>query len=256
MSATNSTPNYGLPQYVADDKPTYLGDFNKAMLDIDTNMKSIDNKASSAESSVATANSNASQALENANQASTKADNAQATATQAQSTANTAKTTADTAKTTATTASETANTALSNSQKALQNLEQFNLTESLKLKSSSFTKKMNALNIGSSTALNIIYDKTNKIFKLYGRVDVTSTAQGEVQVTAQTPFRPKEKISFQTTGIILKQDGSVDLDGFDIDTDGTLTCKCWVGLATTFTLFYFNSLYFLEAFDQLDVQID
>lgn len=39
MSATNKTPNYGLPQYVAEDKPTYLGDFNKAMLDIDTNMK-------------------------------------------------------------------------------------------------------------------------------------------------------------------------------------------------------------------------
>ena len=45
MSATNSTPNYDLPQYVATDKPTYLGDFNKAMLDIDTNMKTIDNKA-------------------------------------------------------------------------------------------------------------------------------------------------------------------------------------------------------------------
>ena len=39
MSSTNTTPNFGLPQYIPTDKPTFLGDFNKAMLDIDTNMK-------------------------------------------------------------------------------------------------------------------------------------------------------------------------------------------------------------------------
>lgn len=36
MSFTNSTPNYGLPQYVGTDKPTFLGDFNNAMSTIDT----------------------------------------------------------------------------------------------------------------------------------------------------------------------------------------------------------------------------
>lgn len=35
MSYTNQTPNYGLPQYVGTDKPTYLGDFNNAMKKID-----------------------------------------------------------------------------------------------------------------------------------------------------------------------------------------------------------------------------
>ena len=99
MSATNSTPNYGLPQYVADDQPTYLGDFNKVMLDIDTNMKTIDNKATSAEGGVATANSNASQALENSQTAQNTAETAQATADTAKSTADTAKSTADTANT-------------------------------------------------------------------------------------------------------------------------------------------------------------
>ena len=101
MSATNSTPNYGLPQYVADDKPTYLGDFNKAMLDIDTNMKSIDNKAVSAESAAQTANQNATQAIENSQTAQSAAEEAQASATLAKSTADTAKSTADTANTTA-----------------------------------------------------------------------------------------------------------------------------------------------------------
>ena len=36
MSYTNQTPNYGLPQYVGTDKPTFLGDFNNAMEKIDT----------------------------------------------------------------------------------------------------------------------------------------------------------------------------------------------------------------------------
>ena len=37
MAATNSTTNYGLPQWVATDKPT-MADFNTAMADIDTNI--------------------------------------------------------------------------------------------------------------------------------------------------------------------------------------------------------------------------
>ena len=36
MSFTNKTPNYELPQYVAEDKPTYLGDFNEAMAGADS----------------------------------------------------------------------------------------------------------------------------------------------------------------------------------------------------------------------------
>lgn len=119
MSATNSTPNYGLPQYVADDKPTYLGDFNKAMLDIDTNMKSIDNKAVSAESEIASAQATANQALENANAANTKATTAQATAEQAQTSATNAQSAAETAQSTATSAKNTADTANTTANQAL-----------------------------------------------------------------------------------------------------------------------------------------
>lgn len=163
MSATNSTPNYDLPQYVATDKPTYLGDFNKAMLDIDTNMKSIDNKASSAESSVATANTNASQALENANQASTKADTAQATATQAQSTATTAKNTADTAQSTATEAQTTATQASTKADTNAENIEKL-------------TTWVNAGSIIDSgiqpgSNLNCSYNLELKMLSLYGRLN-------------------------------------------------------------------------------------
>ena len=38
MSSTNKTPNYGLPQYIDTDKPTFLGDFNDAMGIIDLSL--------------------------------------------------------------------------------------------------------------------------------------------------------------------------------------------------------------------------
>lgn len=119
MSATNSTPNYGLPQYVADDKPTYLGDFNKAMLDIDTNMKSIDNKSEGAKSGIASVQATANQALENANTANTKATTAQATAEQAQTSATNAQSTATEAKNLA----NTVNTNLTDLSDKVNNLD-------------------------------------------------------------------------------------------------------------------------------------
>ena len=39
MSHTNSTTNYGLPQFLGTDKPSWLGDVNTAYADIDTQMK-------------------------------------------------------------------------------------------------------------------------------------------------------------------------------------------------------------------------
>lgn len=184
MSATNSTPNYDLPQYVATDKPTYLGDFNKAMLDIDTNMKSIDNKASSAESSVATANTNASQALENANQASTKADTAQATAAQAQSTATTAKNTADTANTTATAAQNTANTANETANMNTQNIANMKKwTTPVSIVDSSL----------SGSTLNCSYNLEMKLLNLYGKLNFERDNPNNIILgTLPEEIRPSE----------------------------------------------------------------
>lgn len=41
MAATNHTTNYNLPVFVNDDIPTWLGDWNTAMQDIDTALKNI-----------------------------------------------------------------------------------------------------------------------------------------------------------------------------------------------------------------------
>lgn len=41
MAFTNRTTNYGLPQWVANDKPTWLSDVNGAFETIDTNLKNV-----------------------------------------------------------------------------------------------------------------------------------------------------------------------------------------------------------------------
>lgn len=52
MPYTNQTPNYSLPQYIATDKPTYLGDMNGAYLKIDTQMKANADAAEANQSSI------------------------------------------------------------------------------------------------------------------------------------------------------------------------------------------------------------
>lgn len=56
MGYTNKTSHYELPQWIAGDKPSWLGDMNTAMLNIDTAISSADASASAAESSAAAAN--------------------------------------------------------------------------------------------------------------------------------------------------------------------------------------------------------
>lgn len=127
MSYTNQTPNYGLPQYVADDKPTYLGDFNKAMLDIDSAIKSTETMASSAESTANTANSNSTEALELANEAGDNALEAKTDAGQAKTLVENLTTRVSNAETDASTAKSLASNANNNANSAI---EKSNVAES------------------------------------------------------------------------------------------------------------------------------
>ena len=71
MAHTNSTTNYGLPQFITTDKPAWLTDVNTAYADIDLAMK---NNADTA----TTASNNAIQALSDAGAAATAAATADA----------------------------------------------------------------------------------------------------------------------------------------------------------------------------------
>lgn len=76
MSFTNSTPNYGLPQWIAADKPKFLTDINNAFSTIDTQLKNANDTAN-------TAADNSTSALSIAGQAATTAEGAATVAGQA-----------------------------------------------------------------------------------------------------------------------------------------------------------------------------
>ncbi len=125
MGYTNKTSHYELPQYVANDKPSWLGDFNAAMLKIDTAMADNDATAEAANSAatgaqtqvaalssqLSTIQGQVNTAVDTATAADGKATTAQTVATQANTAAGEAKTLAQAAKTSADTATETANNA-------------------------------------------------------------------------------------------------------------------------------------------------
>ena len=64
FASTNKTTNYELPQFVGTDKPSWLGDFNEAMLTIDTGMHGNATAIDGVESTSQTAKSTANQALQ------------------------------------------------------------------------------------------------------------------------------------------------------------------------------------------------
>lgn len=110
FASTNKTANYDLPQFVGTDKPTWLGDINEAMADIDAGMHENATNISNMASDVASASATASQASQDVagltstvnslssdvTGVTTTANNAQSTATSALNTANTANGKADT----------------------------------------------------------------------------------------------------------------------------------------------------------------
>lgn len=108
MAHTNSTTNYGLPQWIGSDKPTFLGDFNSAFNTIDTQMKVNAGTASGAAETASSANATAISANETAVAADGKATLAKNTADAATSAAQSASDLATVAKNTADSAARTA----------------------------------------------------------------------------------------------------------------------------------------------------
>lgn len=123
MGATNKTPYYDLPQFVATDKASWLGDVNGAMLAIDTAIKAAYDKADAAEGTAGSAQATATSAENAVAAATAAAEQASATANSALSAANTAATNAQTALTNARTAQATAESASTNAQSAIQTAE-------------------------------------------------------------------------------------------------------------------------------------
>lgn len=244
MSATNSTPNYGLPQYLPTDKPTYLGDFNKAMLDIDTNMKSIDNKAEGAEGSIATIQATANQALENANTAQQTAEQADTKAEQAGTKADVAKTTADTAKNTANSALNTANNAKTTADNVLSNL---NLTPT------TYTPvAVSGCTISGTDKITVAVNSDGSIAKIYGNITINNTAQSKQIRITNTPLRPASEFTVNPIGFVsTANDVCYNIRGV-VSTNGTITFNVFGASSGISNIIIFPCLYFIKDFGDVN----
>ena len=266
MSSTNTTPNYKLPQFINSDVPSWLGDFNNAMSKIDTQMKANDTKATAASTNAENANSSATQALETANKANTTANGANTNATNALSLATTANDNASTAKQNSETALKTANTANglasaasstaqnanTNATKALNGLEKFNFTN-FKTWNNSEMLAQNGISDIQNSAINLASDSSGKIFKLYGSIEMTIAQNKTGQVVLlNSNLRPTEEIRILNAGIQYVQN-NIDSVDIVIKTDGTINIEAWNGYGGRGKIMLFNSLYFLNAFEQITV---
>lgn len=136
---TNATTNYELPQFVGTDKPTWLGDFNEAMSDIDTGMHENATAISTMQTDVNNAVSTASQASQNVTTLTGTVNTLSSTVSSVQTTANNASQTASSALNTANTANGKAdtnasaissiNTTISNLSDKIDESESFSSTE-------------------------------------------------------------------------------------------------------------------------------
>lgn len=256
MGYTNKTSHYELPQYVANDKPSWLGDFNAAMLKIDTIMADNDATAEAANSAatgaqtqvaalssqLSTIQGQVNTAVDTATTADGKATTAQSVATQANTTAGEAKTLAETAKNTADAATETANNALPKSGGTM--LGELILSGAPTKNNGAATKEYVDHNAGSSVVLSNITNVGNSDITLVGIAGcaIGSTAgfyNGNLPTALSGAYIPAYKVTgnpFNLTAEEVKLGGSIVLCSTGSTTtrsaglyyDGTDTYVVWV----------------------------
>lgn len=238
FSSTNKTTNYKLPQFVGTDKPTWLGDVNQAMADIDAGMHENATNISNMASDVATASAAASQASQdvsaltntvntlstNVSAVTTTANNAQQTATSALNTANTANGKADTNASSISTINTnigdltnlttTDKTSLVNAINEIESQE-IGMTGHILWTNANPTSTFNEQNI---TLSSDDYDMLEFYFKNYksvDRVNTSTTLKGYgtelIQVTTDAPYIQRRLVNYvnDTTYTIKSFEGSV-----------------------------------------------
>ena len=234
FASTNKTTNYELPQFVGNDKPTWLSDFNGAMATIDAGMhenatdisamasdvSSASAAAAQASSDVATLTSTVSTLSSNVSTVTTTANNAQSTATSALNTANTANGKADT--------NASAITSLDSRVDSVEeDIAEFNFDTFTTISKNDTT----ASNVNSDyaiTGLTLATNSGNKnVFKLYGQVYGKLTTWNQTgYISFNSALRPESDISINGAGIASFEVGgaptALRLAHFDVKTTGEI----------------------------------
>lgn len=244
MAHSNQTANYELSQFVANDKPTFLGDYNGDMAKIDAAIKAADNKAGAADTTAESAAALATSASTTATEAATDAATAAATATTALNTANNATTTAQNASTAAQSATTTASAAATKADAAKAEAEA--ATAAVALKPSydeTFARMFNmtgetptataetGYTIGANS-IRIAKNADNSLCKVYGtmRIETPNGGTGSYAkiATLNTNVGTRES-AFEISGfnMLLIDTNNVQATsssvGLQVETNGTIS---------------------------------
>ena len=237
FASTNKTSHYNLSQYVANDKPTYLVDYNDDMSAIDT--------------AIYNAKTQADLGVNNASVAQTTAESAQTTANTAVANAGTAQTTADSNSTNIGTLANLTTANKSNLVSAISEVKneevagfnKFNLSTLDVYLGTEMTLSGCTYTSGGFT---LAHDSTSSIFKLYGTTFVTTTANS-CYITISTTLRPEASYNINPAGLWLTNTGGIARRvNAQINTNGDVVISFatggnYSGMIVLFPCLYFNT---------------
>lgn len=226
MASTNKTPNYDLPQWVAADKPTFLGDMNAAFLDIDAAMHENAESSGSQEQRLTAVEAKATENATNIANVSQVANTAGETATAAQNAASAASALA-------TTANSAAN--------AITNSLTFNPANVVEKKAtdSSVTVSPAGDIVITAGTLKCICSNDGSWMKVYGYISGTiqhtnSGSATTIKFPGMVRFPPSEKYSVNSLGISVidpvasgNANTIVNTVSIDVNTDGSIDLTIW-----------------------------
>lgn len=229
MASTNKTTHYELSQYVGNDKPTYLTDYNNDMSNIDTGIYNAQTKADTA--------------FANAGSADTKADNAQLTANQALNSAGSANTNIGTMANLETTDKTSLVGAINEN---VRNINNFNLTHFDTYDNTNMTTQKGS--IASYSTITVAYNEDGSLAKIYGQIGITGvTTGGANDVSIQTALRPTSEINI-TGSLLAYCEENIYFSTITIKTTGEVVFKGNVHANKNNKYFSMNSLLFIKDF--------
>lgn len=207
FASTNKTTNYELPQFVGTDKPSWLGDFNEAMLTIDTGMHDNATAIDGVESASKTATSTANQALQSVSSLSNTVSSQGSSITTINSTLTTQGTAISSIDGRVTTL-ETDNTTNKSDITDLKSITQA-LSSYINLNHNESFNKSNAIKFpnNSPSFINVASNEDGSVCKIYGFLAVDSIS-GNTYAEVQTRLRPSEDITINSLEIIGYQGGN------------------------------------------------
>ena len=183
MASSNKTAHYLLSQYSATDKPTYMGDYNTDMDNIDTGIYNAQTKADSAYNLAGTAEG--------------KADNAQLTANQALNSAGSANTNIGTMSNLNTTDKTSLVGAVNEVNNKINNINFTNYS----------SYSMSDVSIDNGTlqgaSLYVATNSDGSLAKIYGNAAFNRTGSGFTTISFNSSLRPSTDITIAASGVQL-----------------------------------------------------